>query len=216
MNIYSKTFNDIQKVRIALHLCIKCAESLPENSTILECEDRNKCLQRVKNIKRIKHKIKGVDKLPPKNNEFKPEPPKIKLCKTCNSPTNDGLYCSNCKANTIKCNKEKLNKTIESNKNFFLQLEINQAIKTENYMGFNISRIRKLKKMSRQKLSKITNFTVLNIVNIESGDKQISLSQFVAKALEINPSMFDINADEMYGKLYLHFKRKIMNFDSIK
>lgn len=103
-------------------------------------------------------------------------------------------------------------------KNFYLQLEINHAIETKNFMGFNIKQIRKLKKLSVTNFAKIISLKFNELHNIESGKTKINLSQFVtiAKALEINPSMFEIKIDELYGKLFLQFRKKIVNIELLK
>ena len=105
-----------------------------------------------------------------------------------------------------------------STKNFYIQLEIDQAIKTGNYMGFNIKRVRKLKKISTSNFIKSSNLKLDELYNIEKGKREINLPQFkeIIKVLGVDSSMFGIEADEMCGKLYLRFKKRIMDFDLLK
>lgn len=102
-------------------------------------------------------------------------------------------------------------------KDFYLQLEINHAIKTSNCLGFNIKRIRKIKKLSVSNLSKITGISVANITKIESGEKKITSFQFaeIAKGLGITSEMFGIRPDRLYSKLFLHFKKRIIDINCL-
>ena len=157
-----------------------------------------------------------------------------------------GKYCPECKKESIKRNtKNSYDKSFYKNNNqqskpiterksyqgktltekekqistkqFFLQLEIDQTIKTGNYMGFNIKRVRKLKKISTSNFINKTGLKIDEIYNIEKGKKEINLQQFkeIVITLGVDSSMFEIEADKLCKKLYSKFNTEIVNIDFI-
>ena len=104
-----------------------------------------------------------------------------------------------------------------STKNFYIQLEIDQAIKNGNYIGFNIKRVRKLKKISTSNFIKNSNLKLDELYNIEKGKRKINLPQFkeIIKVLGIDSSLFGIESDKLCKKLYSKFNTEIVNIDFI-
>ena len=139
MDINLINYNDIQKIRIAYNLCIKCAKPLSENSTELKCIDCDKSLLRAQNIKEEVIKYDKCEKCG-----------KIFKYKMSSS------LCCRCKIKVKRINdknERKLNIINKNTKDFYLQIETKKEIEKGNYMGTNIKRIRKMQKISVAKLS---------------------------------------------------------------
>jgi len=105
-----------------------------------------------------------------------------------------------------------------STKNFYLQLEIDRAIKMGNYMGFNIKQIRELRGISVPNFTESANLKPNELQSIEKRKKKINLQQFkeIIKVLDINSSMFKIKSDKLCKKLYSKFNTEIIDIDLIK
>jgi len=102
-----------------------------------------------------------------------------------------------------------------STKNFYLQLEIDRAINTGNYMGFNIKLIRELRGISSSNFTESANLKPNELQSIEKRRKKINLQQFkeIIKVLDINSSMFKIKSDKLCKKLYSKFNTEIIDID---
>jgi len=114
-----------------------------------------------------------------------------------------------------KTNEKEISKI--STKNFYLQLEIDRAIKMGNYMGFNIKRIRELRGTSVPNFTERANLKPNELQSIEKRRKKINLPQFkeIIKALGVDSSMFKIKSDKLCKKLYSKFNTEIVNIDFI-
>ena len=201
MDINLINYNDIQKIRIAYNLCIKCAKPLPENSTTLKCIDCDKSLFRAQ--KDIREEATIYDKCEKCGKIFKYK--------------NLSSLCYRCKIKVKRLNDKndrKLNIINKNTKDFYLQIETEKAIEKGNYMGVNIKRIRKIQKISVAKLSENIGIKSYELVKIESGKTRICLSEFVKiyDSLNIDYSIFNLEENELYGKLYVRFKSSIVDF----
>ena len=215
-----------------LRICFLCSKNLT-NSEYFKCR---KCYEKARIIQ-----IPYNDKL-----DRKSKAPK--LCKGgCGSSVDQfGKYCPACKIESMKRNiknsqdraKQKkiqeckcvikkvkpkpisIEKEISkiSTKNFYLQLEIDRAIKMGNYMGFNIKQIRELRGISSSNFTESANLKHNELQSIEKRRKKINLPQFknIIKALGVDSSMFKIKSDKLCKKLYLKFNTEIVNIDLLK